>query len=99
LLYGKRSLDREALFWHYPHYNRHPFNAPASIVRRSSWKLIEFLESGKIELYNLSNDIGEATNLAEAQPERVKRLLAELREWQTEVGAEPMRANPYYEGK
>jgi arylsulfatase A len=99
LLDGKRSLDREALFWHYPHYNRHPFNAPASIVRRGSWKLIEFLESGKIELYDLSNDIREATNLAEAQPERVKRLLAELRDWQTEVGAEPMRANPDYEGK
>ncbi|MFL3659291.1 MAG: sulfatase [Opitutales bacterium] len=99
LLDGKRSLDREALFWHYPHYNRHPFNAPASIVRRGSWKLIEFLESGKIELYDLSNDIGEATNLAEAQPELARKLLAELREWQTEVGAEPMRANPYHEGK
>ena len=99
LLTGEQELDREALFWHYPHYNRHPFNAPVSIIRNGSWKLIEFLETGEIELYDLSNDIGESVNLVEAQPERANKLLAELHEWQREVGAEPMLPNPYYEGE
>ncbi|MBN13492.1 MAG: hypothetical protein CMI17_10930 [Opitutaceae bacterium] len=97
LLKGETALDRENLFWHYPHYNQHPHSTPVSIIRRGAWKLIEFLETGEIELYNLTNDISETKNLVEAQPERTKKLLAELHEWQTEVGAEPMRANPYYE--
>ena len=97
LLKGETALDREDLFWHYPHYNQHPHSIPVSIIRRGSWKLIEFLETGEIELYNLSNDISETKNLVEVQPERTKKLLTELHEWQTEVGAEPMRANPYYE--
>jgi arylsulfatase A-like enzyme len=97
LLDGGKSLDREDLFWHYPHYNQHPHSAPVSIIRRGSWKLIEFLETGEIELYNLSSDIGETKDESESQPELASNLLAKLREWQVEVGAEPMRANPYYE--
>ena len=97
LLKGETSLDREDLFWHYPHYNQHPHSIPVSIIRRGSWKLIEFLETGEIELYNLSNDISETKNLVGAQPDRTKKLLAALHEWQTEVGAEPMLPNPYYE--
>ena len=87
LLKGEKALDREALFWHYPHYNQHPHSAPASIIRRDSWKLIEFLETGEIELYNLASDIGETKDQSESQPELARNLLAKLREWQVEVGA------------
>lgn len=96
LLKGGKTLDREDLYWHYPHYNRHPSNFPASVIRHGSWKLIEFLETGKLELYDLSNDIGEAKDLAEVHPERTKEMLAKLTSWRAEVGAEPMLPNPYY---
>lgn len=99
LLKGGDSLNRKALFWHYPHYNRHPQQAPAAVIRSGSWKLIEFLETGRVELYDLSTDLGEMTNLAEKQPERARRLLAQLHAWQDEVDAEPMLPNPGYQGK
>ncbi|MEM9281999.1 MAG: sulfatase [Verrucomicrobiota bacterium] len=92
------SVERESLFWHYPHYNRHPENAPVSIIRKGHWKLIEFLETGDLELYDLESDIGESINLVESDPEKVEELKAEVDAWKTEVGADPMRDNPAYEG-
>ena len=96
ILNGEESPNRESIFWHYPHYNRHPSSAPVSIIRRGPWKLIEFLETDTIELYNLADDLGESKDLAKAQPKRAAELLAELRAWKTTVGADPMRLNPEY---
>ena len=70
-----------------------------SIIRRGEWKLIEFLESGELELYNLAEDIGETRNLAKAQPELTAELLTKLKEWKVNVGAEPMLPNPQYVAK
>ena len=92
------SIERSSIFWHYPHYNRHPSNAPVSIVRNGDWKLIEFLETSEVELYDLGKDLGEANNLADARPEVVKELLQELRVWKDEVRAEPMLPNPQFIG-
>ncbi|MEM7383709.1 MAG: sulfatase [Verrucomicrobiota bacterium] len=98
LLKSGNPVDRLALFWHYPHYNRHPQSAPVSVMRRGRWKLIESLESGGVELFDLSQDLGETTNLAKKEVGRVARMRGELDRWRREVGAEPMRANPYYQG-
>jgi arylsulfatase A len=92
-------LDRLSLYWHYPHYNQHPQSAPVSIIRRAEWKLIEFLETGDVELFDLSKDRGETTNLAAEEVGRVTKMRAELDVWRREVGAEPMRPNPEYQGK
>ena len=62
---ARRTLDREAIFWHYPHYGNQG-GTPGSSVRAGDCKLIEFFEDGRLELYNLANDIGEERNLAEA---------------------------------
>ncbi len=53
-------------------------------VREGQWKLVQ---RGKrpVELYHLDNDIGETTNLAETEPNLVKRLLGELAKWETDV--------------
>lgn len=93
------SIGRDALFWHYPHYNQHPQNFPASVIRKGDWKLIEILDAGELELYNLESDLGETTNLAKKRPEKTKELYTELEQWRAEVGADPMRPNPDYEGK
>ncbi len=99
VLRGEGDSGRDALFWHYPHYNRHPQNFPASIIRKGKWKLIEKLDTRELELYDLDSDIGETSNLAEARPELTQRLYGELDQWRQDVGADPMRPNPEYEGE
>ncbi len=92
------SPDRP-IFWHYPHYNQHPSSAPISIIRRGPWKLIEFLDSGQVELYHLGEDIGESQDLSEEKPKLAAELLKQLADWKREVGADPMQPNPQYKKK
>lgn len=93
------TLQRDALYWHYPHYNRHPHSFPAGVIRKGRWKLIEHYETGKSELFDLSADIGERQDLAQARPEQVKTLAAKLDAWRRSVDADPMVVNLEYEGE
>ena len=94
LLRGEASPER-ALFWHYPHYGNQG-GAPAAAIRRGDWKLIEWLEDGRLELFWLSTDPGETKNLAKTEPERVIALREELHAWQKDVGARLPTPNPAY---
>lgn len=91
------TLNREGLFWHFPHYNNHPETRPASAYRRGNWKLIESFDPGGYELYNLMTDLGEVNNLWTAEPARGASMLQELEHWRRSVGAESMRPNPDYD--
>ena len=82
------------LFWHLPHYHH---STPASAIRSGHWKLIEFLENGHTELYNLTQDIGETTNLAAAQPDQVTELVTKLHAWRQSVGARLPTPNPHFD--
>jgi arylsulfatase A len=86
LLSGKGSLHRKAIYWHYPHYS--DVTTPYAAIRRGDFKLIEFFENGRQELYNLKEDIGEKNNLVGKMPEKVKELDEMLKEWQKSVGAQ-----------
>lgn len=90
-----KPLEREAVFWHYPHYGNQG-GAPASSVRWGDWKLIEFFETGHLALYNLREDVGETTNLADAEPVRRARLHTLLTDWRTEVEAAIPEPNPEF---
>ena len=94
LLSQKDELTRSSLFWHFPHYNSHPSSYPSSVIRKGEWKLIESFDPASVELYHLSEDLGETKNVAESLPERRDALLAELEAWRISVGAERMRPNP-----
>lgn len=96
LLSETETLSREALFWHFPHYNQHPSSHPSSVIRKGDWKLIESFDPAAVELYNLKNDLSETTDLANQFPQRRKALLAELEAWRDEVDAERMRPNPNF---
>jgi arylsulfatase A-like enzyme len=87
LLLGRRApqFENRSLFFHFPHY--YPTTTPVSAVRRGPWKLLEYLEDGRIELYNLDEDPLESTNLADARPETAAELLAQLQRWRVDVGA------------
>ena len=93
------ELNRDAIYWHYPHYNRHPENFPAGVVRAGNWKLLQEFETEKLSLYDLADDIGETRDLASRYPEKVKSLLTKLKSWQKDVGADLMRPNPEYKDK
>jgi arylsulfatase A-like enzyme len=97
LLQGGASLNRPAIFWHFPHYNEHPSSMPSSVIRRGPWKLIETFDPEDVELYNLADDLGETRNLAATQSARTAELRRELAAWRREVGAEMMRPNPDYD--
>lgn len=68
---------------------------PAGVVRRGDWKLIEFFEDSRAELYNLADDIGETTDLADVRPQKTKELRDLLHRWQRDVDAPiPSLPNP-----
>jgi arylsulfatase A-like enzyme len=86
-------LDREALYWHYPHY--HPGGAtPYSAIRSGPWRLVHFYEDDRDELYDLAADPSETIDLAAKQPERAEALREKLDAWLTEVGAQMPLPNP-----
>jgi len=87
------KFDRGPIFFHYPHYgNQGGF--PASAVRMGDYKLIQDLEDGDLELFNLKDDIAEHNNLAQLKTGKLKEMLDALNAWRKEVGARPLRKNP-----
>ncbi len=87
------KLERDTLYFHYPHF--YPTTTPVSAIRQGRWKLLWYFADSRAELYDLASDPGERNNLAQAQPQRVEHLLGQLRRWWQQVGAElPRREKP-----
>jgi arylsulfatase A len=95
-LLRRQSLRRGPLFWHYPHYSNQG-GVPAGAIRDGDYKLIEWYEDGRVELYNLARDIGESEDLAKADLGRAARMLGLLRKWRETVHAAMPVANPKYD--
>jgi arylsulfatase A len=96
LLKGTGAVRRDALYWHYPHY--HPGGAtPCGAVRQGDYKLIEFYENGRLELYNLKEDVGEANDLAGKMPDKAAELRMKLGDWRHAVDAQMPTTNPRYD--
>ena len=93
---GEQSLDREAIYFHYPHYHHINTMGPAGAVRAGDYKLIEVFETGKVELYNLREDIGESKNLAQQNPQLTAKLTKMLHDWRKQSGALMTTPNPEY---
>ncbi len=94
LLKGAGTLRRDAIFWHFPHYRGGI--VPYSIVRAGDWKLIKRYDGKTWELFNLKDDLSEKTDLADKQPDVVKRLDAKLVAWLKTANAKMPKANPDY---
>src|SRR5262249_30634724 len=73
LLRQTGAFHREAIYWHYPHYSNQG-GKPGGAVRQGDFKLIEWYEDGKLELFNLKDDIGEHHDLAARMPEKTRAL-------------------------
>jgi arylsulfatase A-like enzyme len=90
------TLPERALYWHYPHYGNQG-GAPSAAIRRGSWKLIEWMEDQRAELFDLAKDPSENNDLANREPARVATLRAELKNWQTEIRVRYPTPNPAYD--
>jgi arylsulfatase A-like enzyme len=85
------GLTRQAIFQHFPGYLGAGENSwrttPVGLVQQGPWKLMEFFEDHRLELYNLDDDIGETKNLATAMPEKTAELHGLMKSWRTAVNA------------
>ena len=95
------SLDREAIFTHIPNYSAATTQRPSTAVRAGAWKLIRFYSDGpgqadRYELYNLRDDIGEASDLAESNRDKVEELDSLIESFLEETEAVVPKPNPRY---
>jgi arylsulfatase A-like enzyme len=95
LLRDTAPPKRDALYWHYPHYSNQG-GQPCGAVRAGDFKLIQFFEDDRLELYNLKDDLSERDNLAAKFPDRTQALLAQLKGWRRTQNAQMMEPNPDY---
>lgn len=99
LLRARGSIERDTLFWHYPHHQHYQLGGamPYGAIRAGDYKLIEFFNDMHVELYNVREDIGEQHDLAAAQPERVEELRSRLHAWRKQVDAQMPTPNPNFD--
>ena len=85
------NLKRDAIFQHFPGYLGAGENTwrttPVGLIEIGDWKLMEFFEDGRLELYNVKDDIGEQKNLAAENPEKTKELHAQMLAWREGIKA------------
>ena len=91
ILKGTGTPNREALYWHYPHYSNQG-GIPSGAIRMGDWKLIERYEDGRTHLYNLASDIGEQNDVSDQHPDRVANMRKKLHAWYGQVDAKFLQA-------
>ncbi len=99
LLTENKNIADRALYWHFPIYlqsvNPKKEEArdslfrtrPGSVIRKGNWKLHEYFEDGKLELYNLDTDLREQIDLSQKNPDKVKELYQDLEAWRQATNA------------
>ena len=97
LLKGEQKLEREAIYWHFPHYSNHGNQSPGGAIRSGDYKLLEYFENNTIQLFNLREDPGEQNDLSIEEPERVNKLRSLLTNWRKNVNAKMMLPNSEYD--
>lgn len=93
LLKGSDTIERDVLYWHYPHYSNQGGH-PGGAIRVGDFKLIEHYVDGEVRLYNLKNDLGEQNNLAESMPDKANSMRQKLHTWYKTVDAKFLQQKP-----
>lgn len=86
-LFQGKQLQRDSLYFHYPHFAFHKANRPGSAIRAAKFKLIYRYDDDSVELFDLHNDLGETKNLAETEPDVARQLNTLLQQWLVETRA------------
>lgn len=96
LLQGKRKINRDAIYWHFPHYSNHGMQSPGGAVRCGDYKLIEYYENNSVQLFDLKEDLGEQNDISASNPKMTNKLRKKLHRWRTSINARMMESNPGY---
>ena len=78
------DLKNRVLAWTSPHVHG-TGHKPSDSILHQGWKLIRFESDEPSELYQLSTDLSEKTNLAEKNPQKVQELEQRLDAWLKET--------------
>ncbi len=89
------EIPERALYWHFPHYHGSG-NRPSGAVRIGDYKLVEWFEDGRTELFDLANDLGEGTDISAAMPDKAIELREALHAWREATGSRMPKPNPDY---
>ncbi|NOT75781.1 MAG: sulfatase [Cyclobacteriaceae bacterium] len=95
-LKGEKTINRDAIFWHFPHYSNHGMQSPGGAVRYKNYKLLEYYENNTVQLFDLDKDLGELHDIAKEEPLIVNELRDMLQKWRESVSAKMMQPNPEY---
>ncbi len=89
---SRTDWPERSLFWHFPGYlggeKKTWRTTPVGAIRKGPWKLLEFFEDGRVELYNVRSDVGEQHDLSRENPTKTAELQAELKKWREQIGAQ-----------
>lgn len=91
------AIENRPLFWHFPQYSNHGAQSPGGAVRYGDYKLIEYFENNKVQLFDLKKDPGEHHDLVTVMPKKAKELKDMLHRWRIKVKANMPAANPDYD--
>jgi arylsulfatase A-like enzyme len=92
LLTQRGDLQRDAIYWHYPHHAFHRDNRMGSVIRNGDFKLIRYHGVAQSALFNLRDDIGESNDLIRERPELAEFLEKKLDAWLRDTDAAMPRA-------
>jgi len=88
-LLNTEQTPRPAMFWHFKtqgHLAKVCGTPSGSVINDGNHKLINWYNSGDIELYNVNEDIGESENIVLQKPKIAKQLIKKLENWQKNMG-------------
>ena len=88
--------SREELYFHWPHYQHEKKSKPDSTVIAENFKLHYFWESREVQLFDLSRDLAEKTDVSEEYPEITKQLHEKLMQYLHDIDAQLPEVNPNY---
>ena len=84
----ENTAESRGLYWHYPLDRPHFLGGRSAMaIRKGNWKLIEFLDDGSVELYDLEKDPSEQWNVADDNQWTVEDLRAQIRRNATSMSA------------
>ena len=92
-----KQLEDRAIYWHFPQYSNHGAQSPGGAIRFGDYKLLEYFENYKVQLFNLKDDPGEQNDLSATEPAKVKELTDMLHAWRKKVNANMPTPNPDYD--
>lgn len=85
---GKTFKREKPLFWHSPLGRpKRTGDENSSAVRIGDYKLVDWYDQNRVELFNLKEDISETNDLSEEMPGKTSDMLQILRHWRNEIDA------------